>query len=91
MTARTSALVTLLLVFLLRSWSQESAPAPPEGRFELAGTTSEDGRNPAVVVLVSTEAIWIEGHRVIALHPTASEELVTMKAPAYVYRGGKKQ
>ena len=29
--------------------------------------------------------------RTIALHPTAAEELVTMKAPAYVYRDGKKQ
>ena len=29
--------------------------------------------------------------RAIAMHPTAAEELVTMKAPTYVYRGGVKQ
>lgn len=28
--------------------------------------------------------------RAIAMHPTAAEELVTMKAPSYVYRDGKK-
>jgi len=29
--------------------------------------------------------------RAIAVHPTAAEELVTFKAPSYVYRGGVKQ
>ena len=29
--------------------------------------------------------------RAMAMHPTAGEELVTFKAPSYVYRGGKKQ
>ena len=29
--------------------------------------------------------------RAMAMHPTAAEELVTMKAPSYVYRGGVKQ
>lgn len=29
--------------------------------------------------------------RAIAMHPTAAEELVTMKAPSYIYRGGVKQ
>lgn len=29
--------------------------------------------------------------RAMAMHPTAAEELVTFKAPSYVYRGGKKQ
>ena len=29
--------------------------------------------------------------RAMAMHPTAAEELVTMKAPTYVYRGGVKQ
>jgi glutathione reductase (NADPH) len=28
--------------------------------------------------------------RAIAVHPTAAEELVTLKAPSYVYRGGVK-
>ena len=29
--------------------------------------------------------------RAMAMHPTAAEELVTMKAPSYVYRGGVKR
>jgi len=29
--------------------------------------------------------------RAMAMHPTAAEELVTMKSPSYVYRGGVKQ
>ena len=29
--------------------------------------------------------------RAMAMHPTAAEELVTLKAPTYVYRGGVKQ
>ena len=28
--------------------------------------------------------------RAMALHPSAAEELVTFKAPSYVYRDGKK-
>lgn len=60
-------MMTLLLVFLLRSYSTEAAPAPPEGPFELAGTVSEDARRPAVEVLVSAEAVYLDGHRVIAV------------------------
>jgi glutathione reductase (NADPH) len=29
--------------------------------------------------------------RAMAMHPTAAEELVTMKSPTYIYRGGAKQ
>lgn len=60
-------MMTLLLVFLIRSYSTDPAPTPPEGPFALAGTVSEDGRHPAVEILVSPEAIWIEGRRVAAL------------------------
>lgn len=60
-------MMTLLLVFLLRSYSTEAAPAPPEGPFELAGTVSEAAREPAVEILVSEEAVYIEGRRVVAV------------------------
>ncbi|MDP2315138.1 MAG: biopolymer transporter ExbD [Pseudomonadota bacterium] len=70
-------MMTLLLVFLLRSYSTEAAPAPPEGRFELAGTVSEEARkNGAVVVLVSAEAVYIDGRRVIAVAYLPPELLV---------------
>lgn len=59
-------MMTLLLVFLLRTYSTEPAPRPPEGEFALAGTTSVDPRSPAVEILVSAEAVWIDGRRVIA-------------------------
>lgn len=70
-------MMTLLLVFLLRSYSTESAPVPPEGRFELAGTVSEETRQGgSVVVLVSQEAIYIDGRRVIAVDYLPTELLV---------------
>lgn len=59
-------MMTLLLVFLLRSYSTEAAPSPESGPFALAGTVSEDPRRPSVEILVSPEAIWVDGHRVIA-------------------------
>jgi biopolymer transport protein ExbD len=69
-------MMTLLLVFLLRSYSTEAAPAPPEGHFELAGTVSEDPRKSAVQIIVSKEAIYVEGHRVIAVGYLPDELLV---------------
>lgn len=68
-------MMTLLLVFLLRSYSTEPAPAPPSGAFELAGTTSEDPRRSATEILVSGEAIWIDGRRVIGT-PYLPEDLL---------------
>ena len=60
-------MMTLLLVFLLRSYATEPAPAPPDGPFELAGTVSEDPRRGGVELLVSPEAIWVNGDRVAAI------------------------
>jgi biopolymer transport protein ExbD len=59
-------MMTLLLVFLLRSYSTEPAPTPPSGPFELPGTVSEDPRHAAVEILVSPEAVWVDGRRTIA-------------------------
>ncbi len=36
-------------------------------------------------------ATKVDFDRAMAMHPTAAEELVTMKAPSYIYRGGVKQ
>lgn len=69
-------MMTLLLVFLLRSYSTEAAPQPPEGRFELAGTVSEEPREAAVEILVSQEAVYVDGHRVIAVQYLPEELLV---------------
>ncbi len=64
-------MMTLLLVFLLRTWSTESAPTPPSGAFELAGTTSADSRQPATEIIVSTDGVWIDAHRVTATRALA--------------------
>ncbi len=69
-------MMTLLLVFLLRTWSTESAPTPPSGAFELAGTTSADPRQPATEIIVSNEGVWINSHRV-----TATRALAPAAAP----------
>jgi biopolymer transport protein ExbD len=60
-------MMTLLLVFLLRSYATEAAPAPPDGPWSLAGTHSEAPRQGGVVILVSPEAIWVDGQRVAAI------------------------
>lgn len=59
-------MMTLLLVFLLRTYSTDLAPAPPEGPFALAATSSEDARQGGIEVLVSGEAIYVDGQRVAA-------------------------
>lgn len=84
-------MMTLLLVFLLRSYSTEAAPHPPEGRFELAGTVSEAAREPAVEILISQEAIYIDGNRVIAV-PYLPEELLVRELydPLLLMRGKKR-
>lgn len=69
-------MMTLLLVFLLRSYSTEAAPMPPEGKFELAGTVSEEERKSAVVILISQEAIHVEGRRVVAVEYLADDLLI---------------
>jgi biopolymer transport protein ExbD len=74
-------MMTLLLVFLLRTWSTESAPTPPSGAFELAGTTSVDSRQPATEIIVSSEGVWINSHRVTATRALAPAPAST-PAPA---------
>ncbi len=69
-------MMTLLLVFLLRTWSTESAPVPPSGSFELSTTTSTESRQHAVTILVSPEAIWVDGHRVIATPRIGADVLI---------------
>ena len=59
-------MMVLLLVFLLRTYSTDLAPAPREGRFELAATTSEDARSGGVEILVSPDAIYVDGLRIAA-------------------------
>ena len=85
-------MMTLLLVFLLRSYSTESAPMPPEGKFELAGTVSEDPRQGgSVVVLVSTDAIYVDGRRVIAVSYLPEDLLVReIYDPLLLMRGKKR-
>lgn len=44
-----------------------------------------------VAIAIGMGATKADLDRTMALHPTAGEELVTMRSPAYVYRGGTKQ
>lgn len=43
-----------------------------------------------VGIAVGMGATKADFDRTIALHPSAAEELVTFKAPSYIYRDGKK-
>ncbi len=84
-------MMTLMLVFLLRSYSTEAAPAPPEGHFELPGTVSEEARSAAVEILVSQEAVYVEGRRVIAVAYLPDELLVReIYDPLLLLRGKKR-
>lgn len=69
-------MMTILLVFLLRSWSTEPPVAAPEGPFELAGTSSEAGRKGGLQLLVSPEAVWVDGERVVALDRLGDDAVV---------------
>lgn len=69
-------MMTLLLVFLLRSYATEPAPMPPTGEFRLAGTVSEAGRQRAVEILVSEKAIWVDGRPVADLGRLEGDLLV---------------
>lgn len=81
-------MMTVLLVLLLRSYATDPAPMPPEGRLELADTLTEDPRRPAVEILVSDEAIYVNGHRVIAVAYLPDQLLVReLYDPLLVMRG----
>ena len=59
-------MMTVFLVLLLRTYTTDPAPTAPEGRFHLASTMSEAPSRAGVEVLVSSEAIYVSGSRVIA-------------------------
>jgi glutathione reductase (NADPH) len=44
-----------------------------------------------VAIPMAMGATKADFDRAMAMHPTAAEELVTFRAPTYIYRGGKKQ
>jgi len=69
-------MMTLLLVFMLRSYATEPAPAPPVADFALAGTVSEDPRSRAVEVLVAGDGVWVDGRRLATLTAGDPEVLV---------------
>jgi biopolymer transport protein ExbD len=69
-------MMTLLLVFLLRTYSTDLAPMPPEGPFQLAPTASEDARKGGLEILVSGEAIYVDGQRIAAWEFVVGEGVV---------------
>lgn len=69
-------MMTLLLVFLLRTYSTDLAPAPPEGPFALAPTGSEDARKGGIELIVSGEAIYVDGQRVAAWDHVAGDGVI---------------
>ena len=69
-------MMTLLLVFLLRTYSTELAPSPPSGPFELGPTVSEDARQGGVEILVAVDAIYVDGQRIAAWDYVGTEGLV---------------
>ena len=82
-------MMTLMLVFLLRSYSTESAPMPPEGRFELAGTTSEAALATASSASrcrrsASSCASLLSTDRYTQGHPAFKEYLERMRHSPYL-------
>lgn len=68
-------MMTLLLVFLLRTWSTEIAPPPPEPGFALGSTTAEAPRRAGVEIQVSPTAVYLESHRIAALDDGGDDSL----------------
>lgn len=69
-------MMTILLVFLLRTWSTDAPFVAPAGPFALAGTRSEAGRHGGVEILVARDAVWVDGERVVALDRLGEEPVV---------------
>ncbi len=69
-------MMTLLLVFLLRTYSTDLAPSPPEGPFALAATGSEDARKGGIELIVSGEAIYVDGQRVASWDHVEGEGVI---------------
>jgi len=57
-------LLTILLVFLLKSWSSDAPVRPHDTDFALPTTTLEGDLAPAVAVDVTAEAVFLRGVRV---------------------------
>ena len=63
-------MMTLLLVFLLRTWSQDTAPATTG--LELVGTrTGTAHRAGGTEVMITQEAVWLDGVRVTTIQTPA--------------------
>jgi biopolymer transport protein ExbD len=70
-------LMTLLLVFLLRTWASEPAPTPPSGDFALPRTRAMSVRQSgALTVLVTEQTIHLEGRPVAAAGGSAGGEVL---------------
>lgn len=69
-------MMTLLLVFLLRTYSTELAPTPPQGPFELGPTASEDARHGGAEILVAVDAIYVDGQRIAAWDYVGTEGVI---------------
>jgi len=59
-------MMVLLLVFLLRTYSTDLAPAPPNESFMLANTSADGDRAGGIELIVSPQGIYVNGHRVAA-------------------------
>ncbi|MBM4391194.1 MAG: biopolymer transporter ExbD [Deltaproteobacteria bacterium] len=69
-------MMTLLLLFLLRTYSTELAPTPPSGPFALAPTSSEESRHGGIEILVANDAIYVDGQRIAAWDYVGTEGVV---------------
>ncbi len=74
-------MMTLLLVFLLRTWATEPSPAPTSVPFTPALTTSETPRRAGMSLVVGRDAAWLDGR---ALPPeVGTAEPTSLVRPLY--------
>ena len=65
-------MMTLLLVFLLRTWATEPSPAPAAVSFTPALTLSEAPRRGGLSLVVGRDAAWLDG-RALPVDAVAGE------------------
>ncbi len=68
-------MMTILLVFLLHSFSVDGQIVTPSSDLELPASTSNQSAHPAVRVEVTTTGINVEGQPVVSLAELAGDDL----------------
>lgn len=83
-------MMTLLLVFLLRTWATEPSPAPAAVVFTPALTMSEAPRRGGMSLIVGRDSAWLDGRMLPAEGEGGDATLVRPLYDALLVQRGKR-